>query len=354
MVLIFLSLHQISIKMGKGSPTPEDQLGNSLESLYIEDKYVCTLSNELKIIAKKELREDDRIRDQTIDAMRDWIKKTSYIQNCRMDSNFLLRFLRHKKFHVPAAQETLVRYITMRQEHKNWFHNTSLYDPLVLDLVNRGVAFALPKKDKNGRRVLFTVGGNIDPHRHRPEHVMKALMVVFESFLEEEENQIRGFSYILDESGVTTTHLANLWNPSEMTKIWSTTEKGMPMRHRSLEFMRLPLIVSAAFNLAKAMMSSKLQKRVVVYKSDADFKKNQDASILPKEYGGEIPMAKMIELFKEEIRERQDRLVALDDMRVDMLQLTTMAKSGDKCGAAVAKEIGGIGAAGSFRKLEID
>jgi len=253
------------------------------------------------------------------------------------------------------AQETLVRYITMRQEHSHWFHNTSMYDPMVLDLINRGVAFALPQRDKHGRRVLFTVGGNIDPYKHRAEDVMKAIMVVFESLLEDEENQVQGFSYILDESEITATHLANLWHPSEMTKLFSTCEKGMPMRHQAMQFMRLPLIVSAVFNFAKTLMSSKLQKRIVVYKSDEDFKKLFDASLLPEEYGGKIPMAEMIEMFKNEIQERQDRLVALDEMRVDMKLMTSMSKGGDTCGNTVAKQIvGGIGLAGSFRKLEID
>jgi hypothetical protein len=141
---------------------------------------------------------------------------------------------------------------------------------------------------------LIIISGNIDPHKHKAEHVMKAIMVCFESLLEEDENQVLGFTYILDESGITTTHLANLWHPSEMTKIWATTEKGMPMRHRSLEFLKLPLIVGAVFNFAKTLMSSKIQKRIVVYKNDADFKKNYDVSMLPQEYGGKIPMADMI------------------------------------------------------------
>lgn len=121
--------------MGKGSPTPLDQ---STPHFFPEDQYISSLSPALRQIAKKELREEDRIRDQALDEMRQWIKKTCYIQNCRLDANFLLRFLRHKKYHVPMAQETLVRYITMRQENPHWFHNTSLYDPLVLDLINRG------------------------------------------------------------------------------------------------------------------------------------------------------------------------------------------------------------------------
>lgn len=321
----------------------------------MESKYVPSLSPALYKIAKSDLREEAKIRDQALEEMRHWIQKSAYIKNCRTDANFLLRFLRYKKFHVPMAQETLVRYITMRQQHPQWFHNTSMSDPMVLDLINRGVAFALPERDKHGRRVIFTIGGNIDPQKHTAEHVMKAMMVCFESLLEDEENQILGFSYLLDESGVTRTHVTNLWHPSEVTKIWATTEKAMPMRHKTIQFMKLPTLVSAVFTFAKNLMPSKLQKRIVVYKSEEDMKKNLDVALLPAEYGGRIPMKDMIDMFKEEIRQRQDRLMALDNMHIDIPMMTTMAKTGESCGAALAKEVlTGKGIAGSFRKLEID
>lgn len=338
--------------MGKGSPTPEDQLAPvDLARLYTPDKYVCKLTPELKIMAKKDLREDDKIRDQALDQLRQWIIKTDYIRDCRLDANFLLRFCRQKKFNIPMAQETLVKYITMRQQNPNWFFETSMHDPAVLDLINRGVAFALPQRDKLGRRVLFTVGGNIDPNYHTAEHVMKAIMVVFESLLEDEENQIRGFSYILDEGGITMNHIINLWNPSEISKIWGVTEKGMPMRHKRLDFIKLPNILAYVFDFAKSLMSQKLQSRIVVHKDPETLRKNVDTRLLPQEYGGEIPMQQMIEMFKDEVRERQGRLLALDRMRVDV---NLMKKaSGDKCGAAVSKDfINGI--TGSFKKLEFD
>jgi len=277
-------------------------------------------------VAKRELGEDDQRRLDSLEELREWLRGTQYIKNCRQDANFLLRFLRHKKFNVSLAKDTLVQYLTMRQEHSKWFHNLSLLDPVVEDLINRGVVFALPQRDRNGRRVIFTIGGNIDPARHKTEDVMRAIMVCLESMLEDEENQVLGFSYILDESGITLSHISKLWRPSDL-KLWSITEKGLPVRHRSMEFLRLPMIVGAVVNLAKSVMSHKLQKRIVVYKDGQEFKKNMDMDILPKEYGGVTPMADMIESFKEEIRDRQGRLLQLDRMSIDV-QL--MSRSGAK------------------------
>ncbi|ODN05727.1 Clavesin-2 [Orchesella cincta] len=339
--------------MGKGSPTPEDQYWFNeadIGRLYVCDKYKCTLSPELKKVAKAELREDDYTREQALEQVRHWIKKTDYIRDCRLDSNFLLRFLRQQKFSVPLAQETLLKYIVMRQQNPHWFHGTGMQDPMVLDLINRGVAFALPKRDKFGRRVLFTVGGGIDPNRHTAEGVMKAIMVAFESCLEDEENQVRGFSYILDEGGITLNHLS-LWNPNEMNKIWGVCERAMPMRHKRLDFVNLPTIATYVYEFAKGLMTQKLRNRITLHKDVNALTQIVDQKILPKEYGGDTELLEMIEMYKEEIRHRQPRLLALDRMRVDleMWKKTTNASSYTP---SLSKDI--LGMTGSFKRLEID
>lgn len=127
--------------MGKGSPTPDDQFRINEEDigcLYVCDKYKSTLSSDLRKIAKIELREEEHTRDQALDQLRQWVKKTDYIKDCRLDSNFLLRFLRQQKFSVPLAQDTILKYIVMRQQNPLWFHGTGMQDPMVLDLINRG------------------------------------------------------------------------------------------------------------------------------------------------------------------------------------------------------------------------
>lgn len=127
--------------MGKGSPTPEDQFRVNeadIGRLYVCDTYRSNLSDELIKIAKTELREDDHTRSQALEQLRQWIRKTDYIKDCRLDSNFLLRFLRQQKFSVPMAQDTILKYIVMRQQNPHWFHGTGMQDPMVLDLINKG------------------------------------------------------------------------------------------------------------------------------------------------------------------------------------------------------------------------
>jgi len=47
------------------------------------DTYVCSLPEEEKKRAFEELREDDNIREQSLQQVRDWIAKHPNIKKCR-------------------------------------------------------------------------------------------------------------------------------------------------------------------------------------------------------------------------------------------------------------------------------
>jgi len=66
--------------------------------------------------------------------------------------------------------------------------------------------------------------------------------------------------------------------------------------------------------------------------------------ILPKEYGGEVPLSDMIAQFKEELKKRRHSIAALDDMEIDLTNKRKLVDLDDDM----------AGVAGSFRKLEVD
>ena len=73
-----------------------------------------------------------------------------------------------------------------------------------------------------------------------------------------------------------------------------------------------------------------------------------NADILPKEYGGTVPIADMIKDFKLKLKQRRTAILALDDMQIEITK--------DAANFAASNEVGGIsaGVVGSFRKLEVD
>lgn len=53
------------------------------------------------------------------------------------DSNFLLRFLRAKKFSVPITQEGIERYLLLRQSY-DFFTNLDMNLPVMKTLSDKG------------------------------------------------------------------------------------------------------------------------------------------------------------------------------------------------------------------------
>lgn len=99
------------------------------------------MSDELKELAAKELRETEETRANAIHAIREWAIKNPRIVSLRLDAKFILRFLRFKKFSIPMAQEALERYLVLRKyffEGQYIYQNFDYQLPALTELIDRG------------------------------------------------------------------------------------------------------------------------------------------------------------------------------------------------------------------------
>lgn len=71
-----------------------------------------------------------------------------------------------------------------------------------------------------------------------------------------------------------------------------------------------------------------------------------DKKILPKEYGGEIPLAVMIEKLKANLKAKREQMLALDDLCIEIDEKSPIVSE--------MREELGIGMEGSFKKLQVD
>lgn len=84
-----------------------------------------------------------------------------------------------------------------------------------------------------------------------------------------------------------------------------------------------------------------------------DMKKRiSSIDVLPKEMGGKIPKAEMIELFKQELQASRASLIALDNMKILDDSGIIGRRNADKNNNTVSGKSDQV--IGSFRKLEID
>lgn len=72
-----------------------------------------------------------------------------------------------------------------------------------------------------------------------------------------------------------------------------------------------------------------------------------DKKILPKEYGGEVPLAEMVQKLKEKLKAQREQVLALDDMYIEI----------DEKNCPLVSEMNeelGMGLEGTFKKLIVD
>lgn len=78
-----------------------------------------------------------------------------------------------------------------------------------------------------------------------------------------------------------------------------------------------------------------------------ELKTKVNPALLPKEYGGTIPLNEMIEAFKARLRQKRETILALDDMYIEITKDSANFAGNDDSDIDA-------GMVGSFRKLEVD
>lgn len=58
------------------------------------------------------------------------------------------------------AQEAIERYLLLRQVYNPAFNNLDVHDPVMQELITLGYLFAVPGRDRKGRRVIVARPGN--------------------------------------------------------------------------------------------------------------------------------------------------------------------------------------------------
>lgn len=263
-----------------------------------------------------------------------------------LDAPFLLRFLRTKKYSVQVACDLLEKYLTVRQIFPNWFQKLDINDPALEEIIDSGYLFPLPQRDEHGRRIIFSCASRFDASKFSSAHMARTHAMVAESLLDEQESQVAGYCYITDEAGLTMNHVS-LWSLVDLRKMSKCIQVSSPMRHKETHFINIPSFANKVIEFALSLTSEKLKKRMFLDKTVEDLKTRVDPALLPKEYGGTIPINDMIATFKQELRRQRAKTLALDEMSIEVTGAPTNWLGNDDA------DIEG-GLMGSFRKLEVD
>ncbi|XP_030031130.2 retinaldehyde-binding protein 1 [Manduca sexta] len=307
------------------------------------------LGHTLRIVvadAVKELRETSTIKDQTLHIMRDWIQQNNDIVNVRQDEAFLLRFLRHKKYSVPMAQQTLLKYLSLRKYYPEIFTNLDCEDPKIQEIIDNGYIAVSPVRDSKGRRVIVYNMSKFNANKFGCWDMCRAHMVVYESLMDDPIDQICGFTHVGDGGGVTGAHIT-AWKPTDFARIMKWGEQSLPMRHKEFQLINIPAAIKYIIDFAISKVTPKMAERLHIYTNLKQLHKQTDAECLPTIYGGPIELQNMIIYTKQLLGEQRKKVLALDEMLITNTRGIISSRAKNVKSDTTSVE-------GSFRKLEID
>ena len=157
--------------------------------------------------------------------------------------------------------------------------------------------------------------GRFDPYKFTSAQMARAHSLVVESLMDDEENQVHGYTHVNDESGLTMGHLS-AWSLTDIRNMLRCIQNSTPMRHKETHFINIPGCATKIIEFAISLLNDKLRARILVsiiiriknlrslriiisysvqvHKNLQDLKEAIDPKILPKEYGGQVPLADMI------------------------------------------------------------
>ncbi|XP_058828317.1 clavesin-2-like [Topomyia yanbarensis] len=311
----------------------------------IYDDAMLEMSDFFQNIAK-ELGEDEFIREQSIQQLREWIAKHPHIKRCRTDAPFLLRFLRAKKYSFINAAKTLESFLTARTKHRQWFNNFDIDDPALADLVDTSYLFPLPRLDSKGRVVFFICSSKFNPAKHTIISPIQLIHMMGEIYYETQEISCAGCVWIFDMEK-TDKRVLGMITVQDIRTLTDLVNTAAAARIKELHFINTPAVFRTIANLILQLMSEKIRSRVFCHPSLEDLHSKMDKSLLPKEFGGELPMAELTANYKKLCRKMRPRLLAMNDMEIELV---------DNPNDIWTNYSGRLedGAIGSFRKLQVD
>ncbi|TNN05700.1 Alpha-tocopherol transfer protein-like isoform 2 [Schistosoma japonicum] len=214
-----------------------------------------------------ELNENPQQRQSAIAELRSRIQLQS-LQGCIADE-FLLRFLRAKKFNCDNALRLYINYYILRIRYPDIFND--LRPSLVEHVFRSGVVCRLPQPDSEGRALIYFKPGLWNPSEWSANDIFRAnVLVIEELLLCWPAVQVHGVIILVDLSGFYWKHAINLMSPWFLRCAVHFLQGSSPVRVKSVHIFNSPYIFSKIYSTLMPLLKPKNQARVVMHNASLE------------------------------------------------------------------------------------
>ncbi|XP_012521881.1 alpha-tocopherol transfer protein-like isoform X2 [Monomorium pharaonis] len=244
-------------------------------------------SEELKEVARKELRETPELQKQSMARLQELLKAEKDLK-CPWDNEaWLIRFLRPCKYYPESSLNLIKHYYNFKVKHSSVYND--LKPSREKNIFEQNILTVLPNRDQFGRRMLIIELGKKWKHNKCSlDEVYKGCVLYLEAAMLEPATQIAGAVILFDLDGFS---LQQAWQftPPFAKRIVDLLQEAMPVRIKNLHIVNQPYIFDMVFKLFKPFLNDKLKKRIIFHGSDRkSLHEYISPKCLPSQYGGTL------------------------------------------------------------------
>ncbi|XP_015929973.1 alpha-tocopherol transfer protein-like [Parasteatoda tepidariorum] len=244
------------------------------------------LTPELIKKAEEELNEKPNIKAKVLVEFRRLINDEQDLYS-RLDENFLLRFLRAKKFNAKKAIKVLRNYYNFKARHAGVF--TNLKPSQVRSIMEMNMIYYSPYRVPDGSHIAICRLGSYNPRLAKAEELVATVFICAEMILECEASQISGGIVVFDFLGAGIQQYTKFVTYSFAKFITNALQDCWPERLKGIHLVNEPYALQAVFSMVKLIGKRKLMERIHLHGSNLNsLHEHIPTSFLPHELGGTL------------------------------------------------------------------
>lgn len=241
---------------------------------------------DLELVAKTELGETPEVKERSLALLRQLIAGDECL-DCPADDDFLVKYLRCRKYRVEDAFKVIGNYFRVKQRLPDVFTNLSPCGIPYREIIVENRLIMISKlRDPHGRAVAMMKLGAWNTGICSLTDLLRAALVMAEWTLENKETQIRGVVGVFDLKGFRISHLAH-FTPLFLKRLAHIVEDCYPSRLKAVYVLNNPYICELLYAMVKPLLKSKLAQRF--HFAGRDLSKLHGilpSECIPAEFGG--------------------------------------------------------------------
>lgn len=241
------------------------------------------ISEKIQDVAKQELGETEEMKKECLQMMKMLIKEHKIV--CITRDEFLLRFLRTKKFHVERSFEALQNYAHQRVAfHKRLL---KLRPEVVEKCLRLNILGFLPYCDADERLIFFFTTDAWNPGVCSDEDIAMVIILLTSYAAEKPSSQVSGVVALFDNSTIPLHHAPYLLRRANFVR--NFLFNGLPIRYREMHSINENFVIKYVLRILDPFVPKKIKRRIRLHgKTREVIFQHLPPSILPDTYGGTL------------------------------------------------------------------